>query len=221
MLLLLRFECKQKNSSNLFRIRIFLQNGQNVYPFSDQNGAKNPTRWGGTYLYSFYRYHVPWVVPPPLPRAKPKEKKGKKHKCSECCEIWLDILTVVVCLCQAAKRNLLRLHSMPEEIYRSCEAETDVLSLIIDYMCEGKRHHIALPSFLRSLNYESILDANETNVTPFSSLYSHYKMIHDTHWLWKDFFNPQPSWAAWVSSSALNNIYLKLGTVQYRNVPWI
>ena len=72
---------------------------------------------------------------------------------------------------------------MPEEIYRSCEAETDVLSLIIDYMCEGKRHHIALPSFLRSLNYESILDANETNVTPFSSLYSHYKMIHDTHWL--------------------------------------
>ena len=72
---------------------------------------------------------------------------------------------------------------MPEEIYRSCEAETDVLSLIIDYMCEGKRHHITLPSFLRSLNYESILDANETNVTPFSSLYSPYKMIHDTHWL--------------------------------------
>ena len=94
---------------------------------------KNPTRWGGTYLYSFYRYHVPWVTPPPPPpRAKPKEKKGKKDKCSEGCEIWLDILTVVVCLCQASKRNLLRLHSIPEEIYRSCKAETDVLSLIID-----------------------------------------------------------------------------------------
>ena len=72
---------------------------------------------------------------------------------------------------------------MPEEIYRPGEAEMGVLSLIIDSMFEGRRCHIALPSFLRSLNYESILDPNETNVTPFSSLYSHDKMIHDTHWL--------------------------------------
>ena len=159
-------------------------------------------------------------TPPPPPRAKPKEKKGKKHKWAECCKIWLDILTVVVCLCQAAKRNLLRLHSMPEEIYRPCEAETDVLSLILDVWRQEVPHCIAF-FFVRSLNYESILDANETNVTPFSSLYSHDKMIHDTHWFWKDIFNPQSSWAAWVSSSALNNIYLKLRTEQYRNVPWI
>ena len=24
-----------------------------VYPFPDQNGAKNPTQWGGTYLYRY------------------------------------------------------------------------------------------------------------------------------------------------------------------------
>ena len=61
MLSLVRLERKQTNSSNPFRIRIFLflsyssgietinsrapapipdQNGQSVYPFSDQNGAK-------------------------------------------------------------------------------------------------------------------------------------------------------------------------------------
>ena len=29
--------------------------GQSVHPFSDLNGAKNPTRWGGTNLYSLYK----------------------------------------------------------------------------------------------------------------------------------------------------------------------
>ena len=72
--------CKQKNSSNAFRIRIFLllsysfgietintfihshstlenhtrfqtKNGQSIYLFSDQNS----TRWGGSYLYSLYK----------------------------------------------------------------------------------------------------------------------------------------------------------------------
>ena len=84
MLSLLRLERKQTNSSN--RIRIFLslsysfgietdklydhtllflprkpypipdQNGQSVYPFSDQNCAKTlPDGGGGTYLYSLYK----------------------------------------------------------------------------------------------------------------------------------------------------------------------
>ena len=96
MLSLLRFERKQNNYSNPFRIRIFLflsysfgiktistfiqpvfprkpypipdQNGKSVYLFSDQNGAQNPTRWGGTYLYSLYKgvppggfYIVTWL----------------------------------------------------------------------------------------------------------------------------------------------------------------
>ena len=78
MLSLLRLERKQKNSSNPFRIRIFLflsysfgietidtfihsvvpnpipdQNGQSVYPFSDQNGAKT-LPGGAAYTYMAY-----------------------------------------------------------------------------------------------------------------------------------------------------------------------
>ena len=34
-----------------------------LYLFSDQNGAKNPTFWGGTYPYGLYK-----EVPPRLPR---------------------------------------------------------------------------------------------------------------------------------------------------------
>ena len=26
-----------------------------LYPFSDQNGEKNPSLWGGTYLYGLYK----------------------------------------------------------------------------------------------------------------------------------------------------------------------
>ena len=82
MLSLLRLERKQNNSSNPFRIRIFLflsfgtetiirsytpvalsktipdsdQNGQSVYPFSDQNGAKTlPDGTAYIYLYSLYK----------------------------------------------------------------------------------------------------------------------------------------------------------------------
>ena len=33
-----------------------------LYLFSDQNGAKNPTFWGGTYPYGLYK-----EVPPPAP----------------------------------------------------------------------------------------------------------------------------------------------------------
>ena len=33
-----------------------------LYLFSDQNGAKNPTFWGGTYPYGLYK-----EVPPPPP----------------------------------------------------------------------------------------------------------------------------------------------------------
>ena len=47
------------------------QNGQSLYPFSDQNGA-NPSRWGGTYLkYSSYK-----GVPPP--EAKQRQRNVQK-----------------------------------------------------------------------------------------------------------------------------------------------
>ena len=36
------------------------QNGQSLYPFSDQKGPKTPTRGVGTYLYGLYK-----GVPPP------------------------------------------------------------------------------------------------------------------------------------------------------------
>ena len=88
---LLRLERKQKNSSNPFRIRIFLfrsysfgietistfiysrssleksypildQNGKSVYPFSDQNIAKTPP-FGAAYTYIAYiRKYPPPVV---------------------------------------------------------------------------------------------------------------------------------------------------------------
>ena len=87
---LLRLERKQKNYSNPSRIRIFLfisflliwnwndkyvhtlrssletipdpdQNGQSLDPFSGQKGRKNPTQWGGTYLYGLYK----GILPPP------------------------------------------------------------------------------------------------------------------------------------------------------------
>ena len=44
----------------------FQQNGQSLYPFSDQNGSKTPTLWSGTYLYRLYKV-VPTGPPPPLP----------------------------------------------------------------------------------------------------------------------------------------------------------
>ena len=31
------------------------QNGQSLYPFSDQKWRKNHTLWGGTYLYGLYK----------------------------------------------------------------------------------------------------------------------------------------------------------------------
>ena len=88
---LLRLERKQKNSSNPFRIRIFLfrsysfgietistfiyfrssleksypildQNGKSVYPLSDQNSAKTPP-FGATHTYIAYiRKYPPPVV---------------------------------------------------------------------------------------------------------------------------------------------------------------
>ena len=88
MLSLLRLECKQKNSSNPFRIRIFLflsysfgietintfihsvvpsktipdvrPNAQRVYLFSDQNGAKTYLmRAAHTHLYGLYKGEPP------------------------------------------------------------------------------------------------------------------------------------------------------------------
>ena len=83
MLSLLRLERKQKNYSNLFRIRIFLflsysfgietintfihsvvpsktipdsrPNWAKFIPVFRPKRRKNPTRWGGTYLYSLYK----------------------------------------------------------------------------------------------------------------------------------------------------------------------
>ena len=83
MLSLLRLERKQKNSSNPFRIHIFLflsysfgigtintfiharsslENHTRfqtkmvkVYTHFQTKRAQNPTRWGGTYLYSLYK----------------------------------------------------------------------------------------------------------------------------------------------------------------------
>ena len=92
MLSLLRLERKQKNYSNVFRIRIFLllsysfgietlnafiysvvpsktisgsrPKVQSVYPFSDQNGAKTlPDGAAHTYMASIREYPTPGYVP--------------------------------------------------------------------------------------------------------------------------------------------------------------
>ena len=47
-----------------------------LYLFSDQNGAKNPTFWGGTYPYGLYQEvpPPPWALtgsPPPPPPPYP------------------------------------------------------------------------------------------------------------------------------------------------------
>ena len=51
--------CTPGNSSWGCAARFFKswpdQNGQSVYPFSDQNGAKNPTRWGGNTYMAYIR----------------------------------------------------------------------------------------------------------------------------------------------------------------------
>ena len=95
MLSLLRLERKPKNSLKPFRILIFLfpsyssgiemintfihshsslqksypnleQNGESVYPrVFRRKPRKNPTRWGGTYQYGFYKGVL---HPPPTPR---------------------------------------------------------------------------------------------------------------------------------------------------------
>ena len=91
MLSLLRLERKQKSSSNAFRIRIFLflsysfgietintfilsrtvpsktmpnsrQKWVKCIPVFRPKRRKNPTRWGGTCLYSLYK-----GIPPPPP----------------------------------------------------------------------------------------------------------------------------------------------------------
>ena len=78
MLSLLRLERKQKNSSNPFRIRIFLFLSYSfgiettntfihsvvpskTIPVFRPKRPKNPSRWGGTYLYGLYK----GVLPPP------------------------------------------------------------------------------------------------------------------------------------------------------------
>ena len=93
MLSLLRLERKQKNYSNPFRIRIFLflsysfgietintfilscsspktipdsrPKWAKFIPVFRQKRRKNPTRWGVTYLYSFYKGVLPgiWIRP--------------------------------------------------------------------------------------------------------------------------------------------------------------
>ena len=52
------------------------QNGQSLYPFSDQNDPKNPTLWGGTYLYGLYE----GVPPPGLLGGLSRGEKAKQIK---------------------------------------------------------------------------------------------------------------------------------------------
>ena len=122
MLSLVRLERKQTNSSNPFRIRIFLflsyssgietinsrapapipdQNGQSVYPFSDQNGAKPFPM--GRHIVSYLIYSSYKGVHPP-----PEQNNGKEMYKKVCftCKVAFLLIRLFFAVLQCCLRRL-------------------------------------------------------------------------------------------------------------------